>query len=117
VSSINNSVFHNNSNNIIIIIIITISALAAAAATVPVATETKTMIVVYLPIRFGVFVTLRVSYTTLIYVLRGTTETVILRKVHCCNIQFYGHTFLRNGSSRSTSCYLPVYSYTPSPVK
>jgi len=103
---------------ITIIIIIIISALDAAAATTTVTTETKTMILGCFPIRFEVFATGRVSYGILTYVLRGTTErVVVVRKVHCCNIQFYGHPFLRNRSSRSTSCYLPIYSYNPSPVK
>jgi hypothetical protein len=80
--------------------------------------QKQTMIVVCLPIRFEVFATGRVTYRILTYVLRRTKETfVAVRKVDCCNIQFYGHSLLRSGESSSTSCYLPVYSYTPSPVK
>jgi hypothetical protein len=77
-------------------------------------TETKTMIVVCFPITFEVFVTGSLCYRILTYILKGTTkQSVVVRKMHFCNIQVYGHSWLRNGSPRSTIFYLPVYSYTP----
>jgi hypothetical protein len=77
-------------------------------------TETKTMIVICFPITFEVFVTGRVFYRTLTYILNGTMkQSVVVRKRHCCSIHVYSHSLLRTGSPRSTACYLPVYSYTP----
>jgi hypothetical protein len=107
---IHNSTFYNN-NNITIIISALDAATTTTTTTTTFTTETKTMIVVCLPIRCEVFVRGRMSYRilTYVYVLRGTADTVVVvRNVHCCNIQFYGHSFPRNGTSRSTSCYLPV---------